>query len=157
MAALTEDVKVYIVAALACFDSTKRVVVDVKERFGIVVTHQQVSAYDPSTINGKRLSAPMKKLFEQTRAEFLKDAGKIPIANAAVRLRMLDRSARRAEDAGNVGMMAQLLEQAAKETGGAYTNRLKHEHSGKDGGPIQTLLGRMGKSSLPVVQRKGAA
>jgi hypothetical protein len=154
MAALSEDIKVYIVTALACFDSTRQVVVDVKEKFGVAVTHQQVSAYDPATINGKRLSKPLKTLFASTREQFLKDAGKIPIAQSSVRLRMLDRNARKAEERGNVALMAQLLEQAAKESGGAYTNKLKHEHTGKDGGPIQSLLGRMGKSSLPVTKAR---
>lgn len=123
MAALNQDVKVYIVSALACFDSTKQVIADVKEQFGLVVTHQQVSAYDPATINGKRLSAPMKKLFATTRDQFLKDATKVPIANASVRLRKLQQLVNQAENRGNVKMIAELLEQAAKETGGAYTNR----------------------------------
>ena len=34
---------------------------------------------------------------------------------------------------GNVPLAAQLLEQAAKESGGAYTNKHQLEHSGKDG------------------------
>lgn len=123
MAALTEDVKVYIVTALACFDSTRQVVADVKEQFGVTVTHQQVSAYDPDTINGKRLSKPFKALFEKTREQFLKDATKVPIANAAVRLRKLQRLVDTAEGRGNMKMVAELLEQAAKETGGAFTNR----------------------------------
>jgi hypothetical protein len=38
----------------------------------------------------------------------------------------------------NFGMTAQLLEQAAKEVGDAYTNKLKVESTGKDGGPIKT-------------------
>jgi hypothetical protein len=36
---------------------------------------------------------------------------------------------------GNVAMVAQLLEQAAKEVGGIFTNR--RELTGKGGGPIQ--------------------
>jgi hypothetical protein len=157
MAALDSDVKVYIVTALACFDSQKQVILDVKEKFSLVVTSQQVSAYDPSTQNGKRLSKEYKGLFDKTRTAFLKDATKIPIANAAVRLRMIERAARKAEERGNVAMMAQLLEQAAKESGGAYTNRHKHEHTGRDGGPIQSILARMGKSSLPVQRRRAKA
>ncbi len=123
MAALSEDVKIYIVTALACFDAPRTVIADVKDQFGITVTSQQVDAYNPATQNGKRLSKPMKALFELTRTEFLKDATKVPIANAAVRLRKLQRLVDQAENRGNGRMVADLLEQAAKETGGAYTNR----------------------------------
>ncbi|AML35024.1 Hypothetical protein EAG7_01278 [Klebsiella aerogenes] len=51
---------------------------------------------------------------------------------------MLNRMATNAENMKNLGMTAQLLEQAAKEVGDAYTNRLKVESTGKDGGPIKT-------------------
>jgi hypothetical protein len=123
MAAIPEDLKIFIVTSLACFDSPKQVMQDVKEQFCVVVTSQQLSAYDPNTQNGKRLSKPFKALFEQTREQFLKDATKVPIANAAVRLRKLQRLYESAEARGNMAMAAQLLEQAAKETGGAFTNR----------------------------------
>jgi hypothetical protein len=53
----------------------------------------------------------------------------IPIANKAYRLRVLQRMAT-AENMKNMGMTAQLLEQAAKECGDAYTNKHKVEHSG---------------------------
>jgi hypothetical protein len=123
MAALTEDIKIYVITSLACYDSQKQVIEDVKKQFGVVMTSQQVNAYDPNTQNGKRLSKPFKALFEQTREQFLKDATKVPIANAAVRLRKLQQLLDKAEDRGNMKMAAELLEQAAKETGGAYTNR----------------------------------
>ena len=124
MAALTDDVKVFIVTALACYDSPRQVIADVREQFdGLVVPRQQVSAYDPATQNGKRLSKAYKLLFEKTRAEFLQDATKVPIANAAVRLRKLQQLVNNAEQRGNTKMVAELLEQAAKETGGAFTNR----------------------------------
>jgi hypothetical protein len=41
-----------------------------------------------------------------------------------------------------------LLEQAAKEAGGAYTNKQKLEHTGKDGGPIRTAAGPVDLSDL---------
>ena len=42
-----------------------------------------------------------------------------------------------AENMKNIGMTAQLLEQAAKEVGEAYSNKQKLEHSGPNGEPIQ--------------------
>jgi hypothetical protein len=130
MAALSEDVKLYMVTALACFDSKKQVMADVKEQYGIVVTSQQVSAYDPATQNGKRLSKQYKDLFKKTREHFLKNVDAIPIAQASYRLRVLDRLVRKADERGNTAQVAQLLEQAAKETGGAFTNRHKLDHAG---------------------------
>ena len=46
--------------------------------------------------------------------------------------------AKQAERMKNLGLAAQLYEQAAKEAGGSYTNRQQHEHSGPNGGPIQS-------------------
>lgn len=124
MAALNDDVKVFIITALACFDSPKQVMADVKERFGLTVTYQQLQAYDPKNDAGKRMSKRFQKIFADTREKFLKDVSDIPIAQQSYRLRVLDRLARRAEDRGNGAMVANLLEQAAKESGGAFTNKL---------------------------------
>jgi hypothetical protein len=51
---------------------------------------------------------------------------------------MLDRMANRAESIKNYALTAQLIEQAAKECGDAYTNKLKVETTGRDGGGIRT-------------------
>lgn len=64
------------------------------------------------------------------------DVSTIPIAQQAYRLRVLQRSLVKVEGQGNVSMVAQLLEQAAKESGGAFTNR--RELTGKGGGPLVT-------------------
>jgi hypothetical protein len=134
MAALSDDVKVYIVTALACFDSPKQVIADVKEKFGLVVTSQQVDFYNPASKNGQRLAEKYKELFKTTREDFTKNVSAIPIANVTVRLRMLDRMARKAADSNNAKLAAVLMEQAAKEVGGAFTN--KREVSGPNGGAI---------------------
>jgi hypothetical protein len=157
MAAIADEVKVYIITALACFDEQKQVIKDVKDRFGVDVYQQQLTAYDPNTVAGQRMSKQFKELFHSTRKKFLEDTSGIPIANASVRLRILQRHVNLADTRGNSAMVANLLEQAAKETGGAYTNKLKHEHTGKDGGPIQSLLGRMGKSSLSVSKTRSGS
>lgn len=130
MAALNDDVKVYIVTALACFDEPKQVAKDVKEKFGVDVYQQQLTAYDPSNAAGKRMSKKLREHFQTTREQFLADTSRIPIANAAVRLRTLQRLVKNAEERGNASMVASLLEQAAKEVGGAFTNRQKVEATG---------------------------
>ncbi len=135
MAALKDDVKEFIVTALACFDSPAQVIADVKQQFGLVVTPQQLQAYNPATVAGARMSERLKVLFEKTREKFRADTSTIPIANQAYRLRVLQRALDKAEKQGNLAMASQLLEQAAKESGGAFTNR--REITGKGGGPIQ--------------------
>jgi hypothetical protein len=136
MAKLTEPQKLFIIQALACFDTPTQVVDAVREEFGIEIHRRQVAEYDPSKISGRgQISAKLVALFESTRAAFLKETSQIPIANQAVRLRTLQRLATLAENQRNVALAAQLVEQAAKEVGGAFTNR--REITGKGGGPIE--------------------
>lgn len=136
MAALSDEVKLFVVKALACMDSPAQVREDVKRQFGIEVTPQQLQAYDPATVAGARMSAKLKTIFTDTRKKFREDVSDIPIANQPYRLRALQRALTKVESQGNVAMVAQLLEQAAKESGGVFTNR--RELTGKDGAPIAT-------------------
>ncbi|EKO3964616.1 DUF2280 domain-containing protein [Vibrio fluvialis] len=139
MAALNNEVKAFIVQALACYDSLETVSSSVKEQFGLSLTRQQIQSYDPTKAAGKSLSKKWVELFEVTRERFQNEISDIPIANKAYRLRTLDRMAARAETMRNYNLTAQLIEQAAKECGDSYTNKQKHEHSGAGGGPIETL------------------
>lgn len=139
MAALNNEVKAFIVQALACYDSLETVSSSVKEQFGLILTRQQIQSYDPTKAAGKSLSTKWVELFEITRERFQNEISDIPIANKAYRLRALDRMAARAEGMKNFNLTAQLIEQAAKECGDSYTNKQKHEHSGAGGGPIETL------------------
>ncbi|EOV1170814.1 DUF2280 domain-containing protein [Vibrio fluvialis] len=139
MAAITSDVKAFIVQALACFDTPSTVVALVKKEFGVSVTIQQVSLYDPTKAAGKALSRKWVDLFNSTRQSCKAKLSEIPISNKAYRLRVLDRMAADAENAKNYPLAAKILEQAAKECGDSYTNKQKHEHSGAGGGPIETL------------------
>lgn len=125
MAALKDDVKAFIVQALACFDTPQQVADAVKQEFDLDVSRMQVSAYDPTKAMGKNLGAKWCALFEETRKKFLDDASSIPIANQTFRLRVLNRMLLKAEKSGNMAMVAQLCEQAAKESGGAFTNKQK--------------------------------
>lgn len=137
MAALKDDVKTFIVQALACFDTPSVVAEQVNQEFGIVVTRQQVEKYDPTKRAGAGLSDGYKVIFEETRKAFLEDTAAIGISHKAVRLRALNRMASKAEGMGNMALAAQLMEQAAKECGNSYTNKVRQEISGPDGKPIQ--------------------
>ena len=134
---LSDEVKTFIVQQLACFDPPSAVVKAVKEEFDQVVSPQQVETYDPTKRAGRSLSEVYRAVFDETRAEFLTDTARIGISHKAVRLRTLARLAERAEKAGNMVLVASLLEQVAKECGDAFTNKRQNEVSGKDG---QSLL-----------------
>jgi len=123
MAALRDEVKAFVVQALACFDTPSQVVASVKETFGIDVTRQQCEAYDPTKYVGRSLNQKWKTLFEDTRARFREETAEIPIANRAFRLRAMNRFVERAETMKNIGLAMQILEQAAKEVGDVYVNR----------------------------------
>ncbi|WP_354690903.1 DUF2280 domain-containing protein [Phytobacter sp. RSE-02] len=138
MAALKPETKAFIVQSVACYDTPSQVVEAVLKEFGIQVTRQQVEQNDPTKVSGKGLAKRWVDLFIATRERFLNETADIPIANKAYRLRVLNRMASTTETMRNYGMTAQLLEQAAKEVGDAYTNKLKVESTGKDGGPIKT-------------------
>lgn len=90
-------------------------------------------------MSGKGLAKKWVDLFNATRERFQNEISDIPIANKAYRLRVLQRMSMTAENMKNIGMTAQLLEQAAKEVGEAYSNKQKLEHSGPNGGAIQTI------------------
>lgn len=134
MAALKDDVKLFIVRALACFDSPTEVCRQVKDEFGIEVTKQQVSLYHPERRVGKDLSEKWRTVFAETRKNFLDDVSTIPIASQAFRLRALNRMFERVSATANTALAAQLIEQAAKESGGSFTNR--REMTGKNGAPL---------------------
>ncbi|HBR2301823.1 TPA: DUF2280 domain-containing protein [Klebsiella pneumoniae] len=133
MAALKPEVKAYIIQMLACYDTPSQVVEAVQKDFGIAITRQQVETHDPTKVSGKTLAKKWVNLFNLTRDRFLNEISDIPIANKAYRLRVLQRMSTTAENMKNIGMTAQLLEQAAKEVGEAYSNKQKVEHTSPDG------------------------
>ena len=123
MAALRDEVKAFVVQALACFDTPSQVVSSVKAEYGLDVTRQQCEAYDPTKYAGRNLHLKWRTLFEDTRKRFREETAEIPIANRAYRLRGLGRMAEKAESMRNLALTAQLYEQAAKEVGDVYVNR----------------------------------
>lgn len=133
MATLKEPVKIFIVQSLACRDTPQEVAELVKQEFKIPIDRVQVAAYDPTKAAGKNLSKKFVELFHKTRADF--DAGliDIPIANKHYRLKQYQKQLER--NSKNVVMSLKILEQAAKDVGGQFTN--KQEITGAGGGPIQ--------------------
>ncbi len=126
---MTDAVRMYIIQALAAFDTPSMVAEAVKDEFGVTISRQGVHQYDPTKAAGKDLKEEWRNLFEESRAAFLENVADIPIANKAMRLRALQRMASKAEGMKNLALAARLHEQAAKEVGNAYTNKVDHTSS----------------------------
>ena len=139
MATLKAECKIFIVQSIACYETPSQVVESVREKFGIEITRQQVESHDPTKVSSKGLAQKWIDIFNATRERFRKETSDIPIANKAYRLRVLQRMSTTAEGMKNLGMTAQLLDQAAKEVGDAYSNKQKVELTGKDGGPLNQV------------------
>ena len=132
MAALKDEVKAFIVQALACFDTPSQVCQAVKEQYGIEVSRQLCERYDPTKYSGRDLGQKWKTFFEECRKRFREETVDIPIANRAFRLRAMNRFVEKAETMKNIGLAMQILEQAAKETGDIYVNRTRKEEAGDE-------------------------
>lgn len=136
MAKLTDAHKRFIVQGLACWDTPSQVAEAVKDEFGLDVPRTQVAQYDPTKVAGAKLGKRWGELFVATRSRFLEDQADIAVAQQSYRLRQLGRIYERHMQRGNVVGAASVLEQAAKESGGMFTNRQRLEHTGDGGGPV---------------------
>lgn len=149
MAALRDEVKYFITQSLACFDTPSQVAEAVKEEYGLEVTRPQVQSYDPYKSIGKDLGKKYVVIFNETRKAFLDDITKIPIASQSFRLRSLQRSYEFFTQRKNYIAANQVLEQAAKEVGGYYTNKVKLADAGD--GVFNEFLSKIANSSLPII------
>lgn len=121
---IPDEIKRFIINALAAFDSPSQVAASVEEEFGYKVSRQAVEGHDPTKHAGRKLSKKWRDLFEVARATFIAEATQVPIAHRSTRLRVLHRMVQVAERKGNFAMASKLLEQAAKEMGNAFTNKV---------------------------------
>ncbi len=127
---LTSEQRIFIITALACFDAPGIVSAAVKKEFGITFSPQACENYDPYKRAGRNMAKKWKEIFDETRQTFLADAESVGITHRIVRIRSLARMAVKAEDMGNMSLASSLLEQVAKEMGGAYTNRREIKGAG---------------------------
>lgn len=134
MAALKEPVKIFIVQTLACRDTPQEVAELVKQEFGIITDRMQCASYDPTKAAGRNLSKKFRDLFEETRKKFDEGLIDIPIANKHYRMKQYDKLLNKTK---NTVMALKIMEQAAKDSGGLFTNR--KEITGANGGPVETV------------------
>jgi hypothetical protein len=131
---LPKKAQVFIVTSFATYEAATEIQKLVKENFGVELTLQGVAHYNPEA--NKTIAAKWKTLFDETREKFNADTSNIAIASKAFRLRELERHYRRQTSAARVNPveLRATLEQAAKESGGGYTNR--REITGPEGKSI---------------------
>lgn len=120
---LTEEIKFFIVAQLAMWKTPSEVVDLVREEYEKEVTRQTVHGYDPTTKAGEALSAELREFFFTTRRDFEQSIKGIAISHQSYRLKELHRLYVKNSQLGNVVEARLNLEQAAREVGGAYTNK----------------------------------
>lgn len=146
---IPDEIKRFIINALAAFDTPSQVAAAVKEEFGVEVSRQAVEGHDPTKHAGRNLATKWREMFEASRAGFINEATAVPIAHRSTRLRALYRMAQAAERKGNFPLAAALNKQAAEEMGNAYTNR--REVTGKDGKdlPAATAVPAVAIFALP--------
>jgi hypothetical protein len=123
---LEPEHQIFIVQQLAMFERPKAVKTKLKELFDIEIALPSIVYYD---ISNKDLPKKWKTLFNSTRKKFLNNSSAIPIANKSVRLQKLQNMFDKQEDSAlqNTVAMRDILEQAAKESGDAFSNKRQIE------------------------------
>lgn len=122
MAELNDAQKLELVEELACFVSPKEIIARFRQEHGVELSYNQVGLYDP-TRTYFEAGDKWREVFDNRRKRFLEDVDAVPASSQAFRLHRLNEGAEKARLQGNYKLMAELLEQAAKEQGGLLTNQ----------------------------------
>lgn len=122
MADLTDEQKLEIVAALACFREPGAIIQHFQSEHGLEIDHKQVGRYDPNRsyyAGGEK----WRDIFDAKRKAYVEEVASVPISNQGYRLNRLNEMASVALKEGKRAEAAIYLKQAAEEVGGAMTNR----------------------------------
>jgi hypothetical protein len=134
VASLTPTVQSFVVQQLAWYRTPAQVVEDVQQEYGVEVSRSQVQYYHPEK-GGRGPKEEWKEQFYDLREAIRKGRVDVAIGQEAWRLQQLMLIYRKLMHMGHYLGAAEILEQAAKDEGGKYTNRM--EHSGPGGAPIE--------------------
>lgn len=93
----------------------------VKTEFTVEIERQNVRNYNPEQVIKARNK--WGEIFDKEREKFINSSAEIGVAHQSFRLKELNDMALAAKRKGNLVLAGQLLEQAAKECGGLYTNK----------------------------------
>ena len=133
--------QVFIVQHLAMFVRPAAVQKLLKQNFDVEISLQAVCYYD---ITNADLPKKFKTLFNSTRRKFIKDSSEIPIAQKSFRLMKLQQMFEAEEDQNpaiqNKRAMRDILEQAAKESGDAFTNKTQLQVSDPKGDSLKIIV-----------------
>lgn len=134
---LSEAHKRFIVQALARGITPSKVIKAAHETFELELSSSAVLRYDPTTLQGETLSEELRALFFDERKKHLEERANTPVAHLGYRLRVLQEMVDRQLDrkVPNDKLIAELLEQAAKECGGLYS-RAAGKGEGNNGEPL---------------------
>lgn len=139
MAKLTTEQKHFVVHRLAAFRTPTEICREIKERWNVEATPQQIQYYDP-TVPSTDTSEKWTEIFHAARQSYLDSEGEVAIGHLRWRLEQLERIYRLAvkEGAEQAAAALKALEQAALEMGGKFTNRSKLdvEHGGSLAGVL---------------------
>lgn len=149
MAKLTEHQKLFVIKALAEYNSYGDVNDMLNEHYGFTLPIQNISRYDPTKPSGSPMTLKLKEYFYKCRKDFEEDFSAIPIANPSYRLAELQKLFQKAKRSGNIVMCSNLLEQAAKEAYKVYSR------SAENGASFSMMMAefyaKIQGSSLPIV------
>jgi hypothetical protein len=131
VAKLNDEHKRWIVTQWAFYRNQREIMDGFNGEFGFAITVAQAQFYNLSEGLVKRTAASphLQLLFDEARKKYLTEITSIPVANAAFRLHRLQEMFEVHHANRNWKSAASILEQAAKESGGAFTNR--HEVDAK--------------------------
>lgn len=119
---MSPDAQRFVVRQYARFRKPSEILVLLKEEYpDLDVSINAISYYNP-----ERDIFPREKwgeFYETERRAYVAGVESVGIAHARERLEYLDLAIRQAVKARNFVLVGQLVETAAKEVGGAYTNR----------------------------------
>jgi hypothetical protein len=121
MAELSEELKHEVVRRLASFVGAADIVRWLKEEHELETSWHQITAYDP-TKPFYRAGDKWVIIFQETRKGYIEDQLSQPIANGGYRLGEMQKHYDSAVKRKNIGQALEILERAAKEVGGLYSN-----------------------------------
>lgn len=121
MAELTEEQKTAIVVGHARFMRPVEILAMLREDFDVEADRNQVIKLNPQRAcyeGGEK----WREAFDLARRAYTEEVASVPAANQGYRLNVLQEGIDAARKAKNWPLVAQLLEQSAKEVGGVLTN-----------------------------------
>lgn len=135
MAQLTEDQKRQIVVGFAQCMSPSEIRRVMKDEHGLELELGHIVQFNPTKASFTA-SDRWRAIYDAAHKSFLEDVSNVPVSNQGYRLRMLQKHIEVQDKAGNSVLVAELLEQAAKEVGGLLTNARQLNVSDNRGGTM---------------------